>query len=106
MSAQTKPWATLHFTLLTLDTINSKRGVAFRAQARHIYRMDTLNVSSKRIIVLAALLTGLTAFSPQIKIHAPAKLIVINLNVEIEQEVRIKIKNDIDDLFRDNKGLF
>ncbi|MGY8935717.1 MAG: YnbE family lipoprotein [Alphaproteobacteria bacterium] len=65
-----------------------------------------LNVSSKRIIVLAALLTGLTAFSPQIKIHAPAKLIVINLNVEIEQEVRIKVENDIDDLFHYNKGLF
>ena len=102
MSEQTKPWATLHFTLLTQDTINSKRGVAFRAQARHIYKMYTF----KRITILAALLTGLTAFSPQVKIHAPAKHIVINLNVEIEQEVRIKIKNDIDDLFRDNKGLF
>ena len=86
MSAQTKPWATLHFTLLTLALINSKRGVAFRVQARHIYRMDTF----KRII----------------KIHAPAKLIVINLNVEIEQEVRIKVENDIDDLFHYNKGLF
>jgi hypothetical protein len=102
MSAQTKPWATLHFTLLTLDTTNSKRGVAFRAQARHIYKMYTF----KRITFLAALLTGLTAFSPQVKIYAPAKHIVINLNVEIEQEVRIKVKNDIDELFRDNKGLF
>ena len=60
----------------------------------------------KRITILAALLTSLTALSPQIKIHAPAKPIVINLKFEIEQEVRIKVENDIDDLFRDNKGLF
>lgn len=64
--------------------------------------MHTFN----RIIVLAALLTGLAACSPQVKIHAPDKPIVINLNIKIEQEVRIKIEKDIDDLFRNNKDLF
>ena len=49
---------------------------------------------------------GLSACSPQVKIQAPDKPIVINLNVKIEQEVRIKIEKDIDDLFRTNKDLF
>lgn len=55
---------------------------------------------------LVIMLTGLAACSPQVKIQAPDKPIVINLNIKIEQEVRIKIEKDIDDLFRTNKDLF
>ena len=74
----------------------------FRVHARHIYKMCTFN----RFIVLAVQLTILAACSPEIKIHATDKPIVINLNIKIEQEVRIKIEKDIDDLFRNNKDLF
>lgn len=56
--------------------------------------------------LMAMLAVGLSACSPQVKIQAPDKPIVINLNVKIEQEVRIKIEKDIDDLFRTNKDLF
>jgi hypothetical protein len=31
---------------------------------------------------------------------------VINLNVKIEQEVRVKIERDVDDLLKENKDLF
>ena len=70
----------------------------------------TLNNTALRRIfrhsALTALLVIVAACSPQIKIQAPDKPIVINLNIKIEQEVRIKIEKDIDDLFRDNKDLF
>jgi hypothetical protein len=56
--------------------------------------------------VLALLMLATAACSPEVKIQAPDKPIVINLNVKIEQEVRIKIEKDIDDLFRENKDLF
>ncbi|MGY8959964.1 MAG: YnbE family lipoprotein [Alphaproteobacteria bacterium] len=52
------------------------------------------------------MLLSVAACSPEVKIQAPDKPIVINLNVKIEQEVRIKIEKDIDDLFRENKDLF
>lgn len=54
-------------------------------------------------VVAAAALAGC---SPEVKIQAPDKPIVINLNVKIEQEVRVKIEKDIDDLFRNKKGIF
>ncbi len=53
--------------------------------------------------VLAVLLA---ACAPTVKIQAPDKPIVINLNVKIEQEVRIRVERDIDDLLRENDDLF
>lgn len=44
--------------------------------------------------------------TPEVQIRAPEKPIVINLNVKIEQEVRIKVEQDIDNLLKNNKDLF
>jgi hypothetical protein len=71
-------------------------------ESRHLVAIQSFVRSG----VFAALIFGVAACSPQVKIHAPDKPIVINLNVKIEQEVRIKIEKDIDDLFRTNKDLF
>lgn len=54
----------------------------------------------------AAQVLGLAACSPTVKVEAPDKPIVINLNVKIEQEVRIRIEKDVDDLVTTKKGLF
>ncbi|HJT11335.1 MAG TPA: YnbE family lipoprotein [Dongiaceae bacterium] len=40
------------------------------------------------------------------KVEAPDKPIVINLNVKIEQEVRVKVDRDVDTLLQDNPNLF
>ena len=40
------------------------------------------------------------------KVEAPKDPIVINLNVKIEQEVRIKVEKDVEDLLKDNPNLF
>lgn len=43
---------------------------------------------------------------PRVKIEAPDKPIVINLNVKIEHEVRVKVEKDLDQLLTNNPGLF
>jgi len=44
--------------------------------------------------------------TPTVKVEAPDKPIVINLNVKIEQEVRVKVDRDVDTLLQNNPNLF
>lgn len=44
--------------------------------------------------------------NPTVKIEAPDKPIEINLNVKIEQEVRVRVDRDLDDLLAKNPDLF
>ncbi|MBL8629115.1 MAG: YnbE family lipoprotein [Rhodospirillaceae bacterium] len=44
--------------------------------------------------------------SPTIKVQAPDKPIVINLNIKIEQEVRIRIDKDVDAAMSAKPGIF
>jgi hypothetical protein len=56
---------------------------------------------------LLVLLAGtLAACQPTLKVEAPDKPIVINLNVHIEQEVRVKIDRDVENLVKSNPDLF
>ena len=52
------------------------------------------------------LLLALAACQHTVKVEAPKDPIVINLNVKIEQEVRVKVEKDVDDLLADNPDLF
>ncbi|QSX34991.1 YnbE family lipoprotein [Shewanella avicenniae] len=53
--------------------------------------------------VLGLLLAGylVSACTPTVKIEPPDKPIVINLNVKIEHEIRIKVDKALDDLLTD-----
>jgi YnbE-like lipoprotein len=53
--------------------------------------------------IAAATMAGCT---PTVKVEAPDKPIVINLNVKIEQEVRVKVDRDVDTLLQNNPDLF
>jgi len=67
------------------------------------------NMQQNKIISLlltAALATGFAACTPTVKVQAPDKPIEINLNVKIEQEVRIKVEKDLEDAFADSPELF
>lgn len=60
---------------------------------------------------LRALATGtlvllLASCQPRVTLEAPKEPIVINLNVKIEQEVRVKVERDVDELIDENEGLF
>ena len=48
----------------------------------------------------------LAACNPTVKVEAPDKPIVINLNVKIEQEVRVKVDKDVESLVNNNPNLF
>jgi hypothetical protein len=48
----------------------------------------------------------LTACQPTVKVEAPDKPIVINLNIKIEQEVRVKVDKEVEDLLKKQPDLF
>ena len=55
-------------------------------------------------LMIVAPLAG--ACNPTVKVEAPDKPIVINLNVKIEQEVRVKVDKDVDSLVKSDPSLF
>ncbi len=61
---------------------------------------------SRHGLAAALGLALVTACNPTVKVEAPDKPIVINLNVKIEQEVRIKIDREVEDLMKTNPDLF
>ena len=64
----------------------------------------TLVRSAAAILLLAA--PVLQGCNPTVKVEAPDKPIVINLNVKIEQEVRVKVDKDVEGLVNSNPNLF
>jgi hypothetical protein len=48
----------------------------------------------------------LSACNPTVKVEAPDKPIVINLNVNISHEIRVKIDKDLDNVMTSKKGIF
>lgn len=59
----------------------------------------------KRLFSILCLLPVM-ACQPTVKVEAPDKPIEINLNIRIEQEVRVKVEKDVEDMFAKNPGLF
>ena len=55
---------------------------------------------------LLGLLLALAACQHKVQIEAPKEPIVINLNVKIEQEVRVKVEEDVEELFETNEDIF
>lgn len=49
---------------------------------------------------------GLVACTPTVKVEAPDKPIEINMNIKIEQEVRVKVEKDIDAAIASDPALF
>jgi hypothetical protein len=57
-------------------------------------------------LAVAGLAALLVACTPTVKVEAPDKPIVINLNVKIEQEVRIKVDREVEDLLKTQPDIF
>jgi hypothetical protein len=53
---------------------------------------------------LAGIVTA--ACQPRVALEAPKDPIVINLNVKVEHEVRVKIDKELEDVFEKNPELF
>ena len=56
--------------------------------------------------LLLGVLLALAACQHKVQIEAPKEPIVINLNVKIEQEVRVKVEDDVEELFETNEDIF
>lgn len=56
------------------------------------------------LVVAAGL--GLAACTPTVKLEAPDKPIVINLNVKIEQDVRVHVEEDLKQARAERPDLF
>lgn len=54
----------------------------------------------------AVVLAVVTAACATVKIEAPDKPIEINLNVKIDQEVRVRLDKDVEDLIAGNPDIF
>ena len=54
--------------------------------------------------LLAALYTS--GCTPTVKVEASDKPITINLNVKIEQEIRVKVDKELESVLSDDSGLF
>ena len=64
---------------------------------------------TRRSLVLVCVAPAVLAFaacSPKVEVSAPQEPIVINLNVKIEHEIRVKVDEDLDELFEDSEELF
>ncbi len=62
---------------------------------------------AKRSILFVLIgLCVLTGCQPRVKVEAPDKPIVINLNIKIEHEIRVKVESDVEDLLKKEKDLF
>ncbi len=58
------------------------------------------------LLLAPLLLIAVAACQPTVRLEAPKDPIVINLNVKIEQEIRIKIEKDVEALLEEDDGLF
>ncbi|MFA7276181.1 MAG: YnbE family lipoprotein [Pseudobdellovibrionaceae bacterium] len=59
-----------------------------------------------RILFLMLSLVAMSACTPTVKVEAPDKPIEINMNVKIEQEVRIRVEKDLDKEILANPDIF
>jgi len=53
------------------------------------------------ISACVCLLSLLAGCSPKVQVEAPKEPIVINMNVKIEHEIRVKVDKDLDRLFEE-----
>ena len=60
----------------------------------------------QKIILLVGCIALTAACTPTIRIEPSDKPITINLNVKIDQEVRIKLDKEVEDLISSNPDLF
>lgn len=58
-------------------------------------------------VILSICVAGIfTACAPTIKLAAPDKPIEINMKIEIDQEVRVRLDEDVEDLLKNNPDIF
>ena len=60
-------------------------------------------MSLRWLLAGAVLIAGC---APRIEVAPPSEPITINMNVKIEHEIRVKVEKDLEELFREQPGIF
>lgn len=68
-----------------------------------IIQLQQVNIGARSVLAVFVALVALQGCAPTVKIEPPDKPIVINLNVKIEHEIRIKVDKELDQLLSDDK---
>lgn len=66
-----------------------------------------MKLSHQKPLALSLLALWLmAACQPTVQLQAPSEPITINLNVRIEHEIRVKVDQELDEVFAENDDLF
>lgn len=57
-------------------------------------------------LCLAVSMLGMSSCTHRVEIIPSDKPIIINLNIKIDQEIRVRLDKDIEDLLTDNPDIF
>jgi len=60
----------------------------------------------KRSLVALGMVGFLTSCTPTVKVEAPDKPIVINMNMKIDHKVKVKLQKDLKKAKKDNPDIF
>ncbi len=60
----------------------------------------------KYSFAVGSMIVFLGGCTPTVKVEAPDKPIVINMNMKIDHEVRVKIQNDLKKAKKENPDIF
>ena len=99
-------------TITEMDMNLWRSKMAAGAMARHDEQRlndapDRARLTDRRALMMGVVgLPALAACSPTVRLEAPKEPIEINLNVRIQQEVRIRIDRELDDLFEEKDDIF
>ncbi len=65
-----------------------------------------LSKTLSKAVLLAGLVSAISACTPSVQVALPNEPININLNVKIQHEILIKVDKQLDDMFSESSGLF
>ncbi|MBN1278449.1 MAG: YnbE family lipoprotein [Chlorobium sp.] len=65
-----------------------------------------MNKQTALSVLLLSTAASIAGCSPTVKVEAPDKPIVINMNIKIDHEIRVKVDRELDTLLDTKKGLF
>jgi len=69
-------------------------------------RITTMSKRTALSVLLLSAAACVAGCSPTVKVEAPDKPIVINMNIKIDHEIRVKVDRELDTLLDTKKGLF
>lgn len=58
------------------------------------------------MVILLPFIVFVSACTPRVELAMPSEPITINLNVKIDHQIRVKVDQQLNDVFSDESGLF